>query len=92
MDIYFHLDLEKLDAIDLLPSSTQVILGLGYLLRETFFQILGLPISIGIAPSICLAKALIDAAKPQWVSGHRIYKTTHEAIAFPKNGMMPIIS
>ena len=85
VDIYFHLEQEKLEAIDLLPPSIQVILGLSYLLRETFLQILGLPISIGIAPSICLAKALIDVAKPQWVSGHRLYKTAHDAIAFPQN-------
>ena len=70
VSMHFHLDQEKIDAIELLKPSTQVVLGLCYLIRQTFYQLLGLPISIGVAPFISLAKALIDMAKPQWVSGH----------------------
>jgi nucleotidyltransferase/DNA polymerase involved in DNA repair len=86
VDVYVHLEEEKLTKICAIKSSPrQIIFGICILLREMLYQILGLPISIGVAPSLSLAKALIDRAKPQWVSGKRVYQNFLEAIAFPQN-------
>ena len=66
-----------------LPPEASVILAICYLIRDTLKTLLGLPVSMAVAPSICLSKALIDQAKPIWTNGHRVYKTTHDAISFP---------
>lgn len=55
-----------------------------YLLRDTIRQIIGLPISIAVAPSISLAKQLINEAKPSFSKNRKYYKTFHDAIAFPQ--------
>lgn len=65
------------------PSSVQAMYAICYLVRDCIKQLLGLPISIAVAPSICLGKALIERSKPQIVNGKKVYRTFHEAIAFP---------
>ena len=61
----------------------QNIYAVCYLARDLIQQVLGLPISISVAPSLALAKTLIELAKPRILKGHRAYKTFHAAIAFP---------
>jgi nucleotidyltransferase/DNA polymerase involved in DNA repair len=66
-----------------LPSPYNTMLAVSYLIRDAIWFILGLPISISIAPSISLGKTLIDEAKPKWLNGSRSYSTIHDAISFP---------
>ena len=73
--------------VDILKRSRviQVIYGVAYLIRDSLKKIIGLPISMGVAPSVSLSKALIDHAKPKIIGGKRIYKTLHDAIFFPQS-------
>lgn len=83
IDVQMPMDEALLLHIESLSGAYQVIFGVCYLMRNLLYQILGLPLSIGVAPSICLSKALIDQAKPKWINGQRSYGVQHEAIAFP---------
>jgi nucleotidyltransferase/DNA polymerase involved in DNA repair len=63
----------------------QTIYALCYLIRDAVDHVLGLPISIGVAPSIALGKALVDRAKPVSIhDGKRSYLTDHDGIFFPQ--------
>ena len=65
------------------PLWQQCIYAISYLLRDAMYQILGLPLSIGIAPSISLSKSLVEVAKPLWSPNGNRYRTFHDAICFP---------
>ena len=69
----------------LLEPQHALILAVCYLIRDVIRYVLGLPISLSVAPSIQLAKVLIDQAKPTWSNGTRVYQTLHDAISFPLN-------
>jgi nucleotidyltransferase/DNA polymerase involved in DNA repair len=87
LELQMLMDPERLAHIESLSGPLQVIYGICYLIRNLLYQILGLPLSIAVAPSICLSKALIDHAKPQWLNGQRVYRTPHDAISFPFNAL-----
>ncbi|MBF0245031.1 MAG: hypothetical protein HQL31_07135, partial [Planctomycetes bacterium] len=72
-------DIERLDAF------RQGLYATAYLIREVMGRILGLPLSIGIGPSIFLAKTLIDEAKPYLDKGQRRHRTLHPGICFPQD-------
>ena len=78
-----HINEEQRAHAKSLSVPLSMTLALCYLIRDTLKALLGLPISIAVAPSICLAKALIDQAKPVWSHGGRHYSTIHDAISFP---------
>jgi len=61
----------------------QAIYALCYLIRDVMKKIIGLPISISVAPSISLGKSLIEVSKPEFIVGVKKYKTFHDAISFP---------
>jgi hypothetical protein len=82
-EIHININKEQEAEILSLPSRYQAIYAIAYLIRDCFKKILGLPISIAIAPSICLSKSLVDIAKPKIVNGKRAYHTFHDAICFP---------
>ncbi|MBF0245673.1 MAG: hypothetical protein HQL31_10460 [Planctomycetes bacterium] len=81
--VHVHIEREQEEAILKLEPFLQGIFATAYLIREVMWQILGLPLSIGIGPSIFLAKTLVDEAKPYLEEGEKRYRTPHRAICFP---------
>jgi|SaaInlStandDraft_1057018.scaffolds.fasta_scaffold10366_5 nucleotidyltransferase/DNA polymerase involved in DNA repair len=72
-------------AIEGLGVWEQTIYALCYLIRDAVSHVLGLPISIGVAPSVALGKALVDRAKPIAIHrDKRTYLTEHDGIFFPR--------
>lgn len=84
LDVSMSLRIKPEQEKDILSLSKnfQILFALSYLIRDCMLHIIGLPISISIAPSICLGKALIDHSKPTFYKGKRLYRTEHDAIAF----------
>lgn len=83
-EVKLNLDRERRTHLLSLPRFEQTVYAICYLMRDLLFEVLGLPVSISVAPSISLAKALVDLAKPRLVGGRRVYRTFHDAIAFPR--------
>jgi nucleotidyltransferase/DNA polymerase involved in DNA repair len=65
----------------------QSIYAICYLIRDVVKKIIGLPVSIAVAPSISLSKSLIEISKPSLTEGHKVYSTFHDAICFPHSAM-----
>lgn len=83
--LQLRIEPEQRQDIEDSPLLFQSIYAICYLIRDAIKQFLGLPISIAVAPSVSLAKALVDQAKPIVVGGRWSYHTLHDAIAFPKS-------
>lgn len=75
---------DQIDVIEKAPILSQSIYAICYLVRDCMEQFLGIPLSVGVAPSISLAKSLIEFSKPKLVGGRRVYRTFHDAICFPE--------
>lgn len=84
LDIPLNIEDHQREAIESLDVWEQTLYALCYLIRDAVLHVLGLPISIGVAPSVALGKALVDRAKPVAIrGGKRVYLTEHEGIFFP---------
>ena len=81
----FSIDIstEQLQEIKAMIPFYQVLIAIAYLCRDMLRGVIGIPISIGIAPSIALAKTLLEYAKPIVSGGVKHYQTFHDAICFP---------
>lgn len=83
--VVLDIDRDQKAEILSLPAKYQAIYAICYLTRDCIRQLIGLPISIAVAPSLALGKTLIDFAKPEFIRGERVYRTFHKAIMFPQS-------
>jgi len=82
-DISIDITPEQEEHILSCSSKHQAIYAICYLIRDVIKKVIGLPLSIAVAPSISLSKSLIEVAKPKFIDGKKTYKTFHDAIFFP---------
>lgn len=74
---------DQVEWIESLPLWQQHVFAICYLIRDVIKKVLGVPLSLSVAPSISLCKALVDFAKPRIRHGQRYYDTDHDAICYP---------
>ncbi len=85
MDFKVHYRESQLPYIQSLSPFFQGLLASAHLLRQSAATLLGIPISVTIAPTISLAKSLMRCAKPSTLHGQKCWRTRFPGIAFPVN-------
>lgn len=85
LQVRLSLDSRQRERARNMPFFEQGLFAFALLFRECADQLLGLPVSIALAPSLSLAKSLILFAKPVHRKDGKYWRVKEPGIAFPES-------